>query len=96
MRLVDDDHVIETVSSDRANQAFDVRILPRACRGGDDVDDPQARESALEDVAVDAVAIAVQPAGRRVVRKCVDHLLGGPRGCRTIRHVRMHDAPALM
>jgi hypothetical protein len=26
MRLVDDDHVIETLSSDRADQAFDVRI----------------------------------------------------------------------
>jgi hypothetical protein len=26
MCLVDDDHVIETLSSDRADQAFDVRI----------------------------------------------------------------------
>jgi hypothetical protein len=32
MRLVDDDHVIETLSSDRADQAFDVRILPRTRR----------------------------------------------------------------
>jgi hypothetical protein len=29
VRLVDDDHVIETLSADRADQAFDVRILPR-------------------------------------------------------------------
>ena len=30
MRLVEDDDVIEALSSDRADQAFDVRILPRA------------------------------------------------------------------
>jgi len=46
VRLVDDDHVVETLSPDRANQTFDVRILP---------------------------------AGRRVVRKCVHHLLSGTR-----------------
>ena len=56
----------------------------------------QARESALEDVAVDAVSVSVQPAGRRVVRKCVDHLLSRPSGRRMIRDVDMHDAPTMM
>jgi hypothetical protein len=36
MRLVDDDHVIQTLSSDRADQAFDVWILPRTRRRGND------------------------------------------------------------
>ena len=96
MRLVDDDHVIETLSSDRADQAFDVGILPRTRRRGDDFGDAHASHSALEDVAVDAVSISVQPAGRRVVRKCVDHLLSGPAGRRMISDVDMHDAPAVM
>ena len=96
MRLVDDNYVIETLSSDRADQAFDARILPRTRRRGDDFDDAHARESALEDVAVDAVSISVQPAGRRVVRKSVDDLLSGPRGRWMIRDVDMHDAPSMM
>src|SRR5438093_700609 len=66
MRLVDDDHVIETLSSDRANQPFDVRILPRTRRRRDDFGDVHAGQSALEDLAVDAVAISVQPAWRCV------------------------------
>ena len=97
MRLVDDDHVVETLSSDRADQAFDVRILPRTRRRGDDFGDAHASQSALEDVAVDAVSISVQPAaGRRVVRKCIGPLLSGPDGRRMIRDVCMHDAPAVM
>jgi hypothetical protein len=59
MRLVDDDHVIETFSSDRADQTFDVRILPRTRRRGDDLGDAHASQSPLEDVAVDAVSISV-------------------------------------
>src|SRR5260221_8260330 len=61
MRLVEDDHVIETLSSDRANQAFDVRILPRTRRRGDDLGDAHPRQSALEGGAVDTVSIAVRP-----------------------------------
>ena len=34
MRLVDDDHVVETLSSDRADHALDERILP-GTRGAD-------------------------------------------------------------
>jgi hypothetical protein len=96
MGLVDDDHVIETFSSNRSDQAFDVRILPRTRWRRDNLDDAHASQSVPEDLAVDTVAIAVQPAGRRVVRKSVDHLLGGPRGCRMVRDVHVHDVPAVM
>ena len=72
MRLVDDDHVIQTLSSDRADQAFDVWILPRTRRRGNDLGDAEADQSSAEDVAENAVAVTVQPAGRRVVRKGLD------------------------
>jgi hypothetical protein len=52
----------------------------------------QARDAAREDVAADAIALAVQPAERRIVGTCVDHLLGRPRRRRMIGHVQ--DAPA--
>jgi hypothetical protein len=90
MRFVDDDHVIETLASERADQAFDGRGLPRTRRNGDDFADTHANQSALEDVAVDAVSIFMHPARRGVVRKRVDHLLRRP-GCGwMIRDVDMH------
>ena len=57
MRLVDDDHVIETLSSNRADQAFDIRILPWTRRRGNDFGEAHASHSALKHVAVDAVSI---------------------------------------
>jgi hypothetical protein len=68
--------------------------MPR--RRGDDVGDAHARQSALKDVAVDAVAISVQPARCRVIGKRVDYLLSGPGGRRMIREVEMYDAAAAM
>jgi hypothetical protein len=74
-----------------ADQALDVGILPGARWRGDDFSDAHARDSTLKDVAVDAVSILVQPAGRRVLPKCIDQLLSGPRSRRMIGDVEMHD-----
>ena len=43
-------------------------------------------------LAVGAVAIAMQPLGRGVVREYLDDLLGRPLGCWMLRDVEMHDA----
>ena len=96
MRLVENDHVIETLSAQRADQALDVRILPGTRRGRDDLSDAHTRQSPPQDVAVDVVPISMQPAGRGVVREGFDHMLSGPRGCRMLRDVEMHDAPTVM
>ena len=63
MRLVQDDDVIETLPSDRANHALDVRVLPGTRRRGPHLGDAHTRHAALEGRAVDAVAIPVDPAG---------------------------------
>jgi hypothetical protein len=59
MRFVHNDDVIETLSSDRADRALDVRILPGTGRRGDDFSDAHAREAALKPGAVDVVPISV-------------------------------------
>jgi len=84
MRLVDDDHVIQTLSSDRADQAFDVWILPRTRRRGNDLGDAEADQSSAEDVAENAVAVTVQLAGRRVVRKGLDLSVAKTASWRTV------------
>jgi len=47
MRLVQDDDVVETLSSDRADHALDERILPGTRRRGHDLGDGHARHAAL-------------------------------------------------
>ena len=42
------------------------------------------------------VAIAEDPARRRVVRKRLDQLLRGPRGGRMLRHVEVHDPSTMV
>jgi hypothetical protein len=37
MLLIENDDVIETFATDRANDAFDIGILPRRSRRGDDL-----------------------------------------------------------
>ena len=96
MRLVQDDDVIETLSSDRADHALDERILPGTRRRGHDLGDAHARHAALEGRAVNSVAIPVKPAGCRVVRKGLDHLLRSPLGGRMRRGVEMEDAPSMV
>ena len=96
MRLVQDDHVIEALPADRADHALDIRILPGTRRRGHDFGDAHASHAALEHGAIDAISIAVEPAGCRVVRKGVDHLLRGPLGRGMCRDVQMHDTTAMV
>ena len=96
MRLVQDDDVIETLSSDRADHALDERILPGTRRRGHDLGDAHGRHAALQGRAVNPVAIAVRPAGCRVVRKGLNHLLRPPLGGRMRRGVQMEDAPSMV
>ena len=53
MRLVEDDHVIETLAANGSDQPFNVWALPRAHRTGDHFRDPHARSvSPLNDPKV--------------------------------------------
>ena len=96
MRLVHDDDVVETLPSNRADHALDVWILPGTRRRGLDLGDAHARQAALEGRAVDAVAIPMDPARCRVVRKSLADPLRSPIGGRMRRRVDMDDAPSMV
>jgi hypothetical protein len=49
-----------------------------------------------ERLAVDRVAIAQQPAGRRVIRKRLNDLPCGSGGRRMLRDVKVNDPPTVM
>ena len=46
--LIEDDDVIETFATDRANDAFDIGVLPRRSRRGDDLLDGHRLDTIAE------------------------------------------------
>ena len=58
--LVEHDDVVEQVPTDRADQAFDVRILPGRPRGDENFLDAQTFQFHPDFVAVTAVPVADQ------------------------------------
>jgi hypothetical protein len=57
MALAEYDDVVEAVAADAADQAFNVGILPRTPRGGENLFDAHAFDAPLEWVSKDRIAI---------------------------------------
>jgi len=79
--LAQDDDVVETVASDRADQALGEGTLPRAPGGREDFSDLHALHALAEHVPVNRVAIAQEIGRGGVVGEGVHNLLSGP--CRS-------------
>lgn len=58
MGLAQDDHVIETLSSNGADKTFDVRILPRRPRSDEHLGDTEPGQPASEAMPIDGITIA--------------------------------------
>ena len=95
VRFAQQDDVIQAFAADGTDQSLDVRILPRRARGGDHFLDAQVVDPLAEADAVDAVAVALQVAQRRVVWKRFDDLLRGPGRAGVGRDVDEDNAAAL-
>jgi hypothetical protein len=96
MLLAEYHHVVQAVAPDGSNQPLCIRVLPGTGRSRPDLADTHASDSLAERLTVDRIAIAQQPAGRRVIRKRLNDLLRGPGGRRMLRDVEVNDPPALM
>src|SRR5262245_48175544 len=55
MRLVEHDHVIETLATHRSNHAFNVGVLPRTAWARHDLGDPKAGDPAAHRLVIDAI-----------------------------------------
>jgi len=76
--LVEDNHVIETLAANAADDPFDVRALPGGARRRQDLLDAEPCDAPAKVPAVDLVAIPYKVARRGVPRKGIDHLLRRP------------------
>jgi hypothetical protein len=79
MTFIEDDHVIEALSTNGSDQALDKWILPGAQGARDDLADAHPGDAPSEDLAVDCVAVPHEPVRGGVIREGLDDLLGRPR-----------------
>ena len=93
MPFIEDDHVIEALSTNGSDQTLDRWILPRARGTRDDLADAHPGDATSEHLAVDRVAIPHEPARGRVIREGLDDLLGRPRSGGMLRDPQMDNAP---
>ncbi len=96
MGFVEHDDMIEALSTDTADQAFNVRILPWRSWCRDDFFDAQVLNALAEVHAVGAVTISDQEARRSVLRKGFDDLLGRPARSWVSRDVEVDDQAAVV
>ena len=91
MPLIEDDHVVETLTSNGADHPFDEWILPRGARCGKDLLYPETVDASIEVRSVGLVSIPYQVPRRRVPWKSIDHLLRRPLGGRMFGDIEMND-----
>ena len=94
--LVQDYDVIETLSSNRADQPFDVWTLPWRAECGEHFLDFQSFGLRPESGPIDTVTIPEQEPWSLVPGKCLQDLGCSPLSGRMFGDVEMHNAPAIM
>ena len=90
------DEVIETLASQRTDQALRIGILPGTGWTRGHLRNAHADDAALKRLAVDRVAVSQQPSRRAAVRKGFHHLLRGPVGRGMGRDGQAHDSAPCM
>ncbi len=69
VRLAEIDQMVQTFSSDRSDQPFDIGVLPGRAWRRRAIPDAHAFDPSLEHLPIGAIAIANKVFGRRVPRK---------------------------
>lgn len=90
-RFVEDDHVIEALAADRADQALHVGFLPGRPRRRKHLLHAYVLDLLRKIVAKDSVAISQEITRCRVPREPVAELLGCPLRCRVGRDIEVKD-----
>jgi hypothetical protein len=96
VRFVDHEDVVEALSSDRADQVFDERILPGRARCNENLLDSHATNPIRELGTIDPASVTEQIPGRRVVGERFHDLLGCPALRRMTCDVEVNDGPSIV
>jgi hypothetical protein len=86
---VEYDNMIQTLSPDRSDQPFHVRVLPGTLPGCQDLLNLKRLHSVPKRGTVNSVSIANQIPRCVTVNECLDNLLAGPLGGRVLGDIEM-------
>ena len=78
MLLVEDDHVVETLTANTPYEPFHVGILPRRPRCGESLLDAKSSDATVEVAPVYLIAVAKKVTRNRIPGKGIDDLLRRP------------------
>ena len=88
MPFAEDNDMVETFPSDRANQSFRMSILPWRLRRGGPITNAHGAKPPFEYLAVDTIAIADDVPRHRLPAAGLGKLPGDPLGRRMRRHAQ--------
>ncbi len=88
--------MIEALSTDTADQAFNIRVLPWRAVCGHHLLNAHVFDPLAEKLAVDRIPVPDQEPRRRFFGKRLDDLLSRPPSRRIRRNVEMDDRAAVM
>jgi hypothetical protein len=89
--LVDHNYMVKTLAANRADDALDIRVLPRRSRRRHDLRYVNRFDPAAEFRAIRCVAVSQQVAWRGVPRKCLGDLAREPTCGGVLRDVQMQN-----
>jgi len=92
--LVDDDHVVQTLSAKRPHDSLSDGVCPRSAHGRPHSGDPEAPEPRIELFAVRGVSVVNQVTRLATPRRGIDQLLPHPSGRRAGSDVELDNFPA--
>jgi len=96
MSFVEDNDMIQKLSTQATNYALDIGVLPRRSRRGDNLVNAQARHPSPNPIAIVAITVSQQILPSRIERKRFYNLLGCPLRDRMFGHVEVDDSPAIV
>ena len=96
MGFAENDHVVQTLAANAADQAFGERILPGRLRGNEHLLDAHAGDATPEALTVAAVAIPDEKARRLVKGKRLAELLRNPNRSGVRRDLEVNHAAAVV
>ena len=94
--LAEDEHVIQALAPDRADEPLREGVLPRALRRRENLLDPHAPHAVPKWLTIDLVTITQEIDRRGLVREGVHDLLSGPVSGGVLGHVEVDDPPAVV
>ncbi len=95
-RFAQDDHIIETLPANRANESLNVAVLPGRLRSCENLPNAEPSRRFREPLAIASVPVPQKIARCAVPRECFEKLMGYPFGRGMLRNGDVDNAAAIM